>query len=310
MRPPTFVPESKPVDELLREMQAPRTHMAIVVDEYGGTAGLVTIEDILEEIVGEITDEYDVERPPVERLRRRHRCGSPPGCRSRTSASCSTSSCPTDDVETVGGLLAQALGRVPIPGASADGRRAARWSPRAPPAGATGSTPCWCAGSSRGRSRRRAGERRPAAGDEPPTTEPSRRPSPPTPSGRRAGRLTASRSSALDAEDAKLVTLARSARARIGAAEGAAVRDTDGRTYAAATVALPSLTLTALQVAVAAAVSSGATALEAAASSPPASDDPGRRRRRPDADRPCPHRRRHRHAAIADPVPSDASRAS
>ena len=69
MREATFVPESKPVDDLLREMQAARTHIAIVVDEYGGTAGLVTIEDILEEIVGEITDEYDVaERPPVERL--------------------------------------------------------------------------------------------------------------------------------------------------------------------------------------------------------------------------------------------------
>jgi hypothetical protein len=66
-------------------------------------------------------------------------------------------------------------------------------------------------------------------------------------------------------EDAKIVTLARSARARTGAAEGAAVRDTDGRTYAAATVALPSLRLTALQAAVAAAVSSGAPALEAAA---------------------------------------------
>ena len=69
----------------------------------------------------------------------------------------------------------------------------------------------------------------------------------------------------LDAEDAKIVTLARSARARTGAAEGAAVRDTDGRTYAAAAVALPSLTLTALQAAVAAAVSSGAPGLEAAA---------------------------------------------
>jgi hypothetical protein len=70
---------------------------------------------------------------------------------------------------------------------------------------------------------------------------------------------------ALDPEDAKIVTLARSARARTGAAEGAAVRDLDGRTYVAATVALPSLSLTALQAAVAAAVSSGAPGLEAAA---------------------------------------------
>jgi len=69
----------------------------------------------------------------------------------------------------------------------------------------------------------------------------------------------------LAAEDAKIVTLARAARARIGAAEGAAVRDTDGRSYAAATVALPSLRLTALQAAVAAAVSAGAADLEAAA---------------------------------------------
>ncbi len=69
----------------------------------------------------------------------------------------------------------------------------------------------------------------------------------------------------LDAEDAKIVTLARSARARIAAAEGAAVRDTDGRTYAACTVDLPSLRLTALQAAVAAAVASGAEGLEAAA---------------------------------------------
>ncbi len=69
----------------------------------------------------------------------------------------------------------------------------------------------------------------------------------------------------LDPDDAKIVTLARSSRARTGAAEGAAVRDTDGRTYAAASVALPSLSLTALQAAVAAAVSSGAEGLEAAA---------------------------------------------
>ena len=73
MRPCMFVPDSKPADELLREMQARRMHVAIVVDEYGGTAGLVTIEDMLEEIVGEITDEYDDEpderRAPVRRCR-------------------------------------------------------------------------------------------------------------------------------------------------------------------------------------------------------------------------------------------------
>jgi len=68
MRPATFVPESKPVDALLKEMQAAQNHLAIVVDEYGGTAGLVTIEDIIEEIVGEITDEYDVEPSLVEHL--------------------------------------------------------------------------------------------------------------------------------------------------------------------------------------------------------------------------------------------------
>ena len=68
LRPAVFVPESKRVAELLREMQSKKFHMAIVIDEYGGTAGLVTLEDLLEEIVGEITDEYDVEEPRVEHL--------------------------------------------------------------------------------------------------------------------------------------------------------------------------------------------------------------------------------------------------
>lgn len=69
MRPAVFVPDSKRIDELLKEMQRTRNHMAIVVDEYGGTAGVVTIEDILEEIVGEITDEYDPDAvPDVQRL--------------------------------------------------------------------------------------------------------------------------------------------------------------------------------------------------------------------------------------------------
>ena len=68
MRPAFMVPDSKQADELLKSMQAARTHLAIVVDEYGGTAGLVTIEDVLEEIVGEIDDEYDTAAPEVTRL--------------------------------------------------------------------------------------------------------------------------------------------------------------------------------------------------------------------------------------------------
>jgi magnesium and cobalt exporter, CNNM family len=118
MRSALFVPESKPVDELLREMQTRRTHIAIVIDEYGGTAGLVTIEDILEEIVGEITDEYDVELPPIEWLDE---------ATARVTARMSVEDLgelfgvvlPNGDVETVGGLLARELGRVPIPGAAA-----------------------------------------------------------------------------------------------------------------------------------------------------------------------------------------------
>ncbi len=65
MRPPHFVPETKKVTELLRELQTDKVHLAIVVDEFGGTAGLVTIEDLIEEIVGEIVDEYDVEEPMI-----------------------------------------------------------------------------------------------------------------------------------------------------------------------------------------------------------------------------------------------------
>jgi CBS domain containing-hemolysin-like protein len=121
MRGAVFVPESKPVDDLLSEMQAARVHLAIVVDEYGGTAGLVTIEDILEEIVGEITDEYDVEVPPVQRL------DGEDGEAVRVSARLPIDELgelfdvmlPAEEVDTVAGLLAQALGRVPIPGATA-----------------------------------------------------------------------------------------------------------------------------------------------------------------------------------------------
>ena len=118
MRPATFVPDSKPVDDLLAEMQARQTHVAIVIDEYGGTAGLVTIEDILEEIVGEIADEYDRERPPVEWLGDDN---------ARVTARLSVDELAelfdvridAEDVDTAGGLLAQRLGRVPIAGSTA-----------------------------------------------------------------------------------------------------------------------------------------------------------------------------------------------
>ncbi len=115
MRPMHFVPESKPVDDLLREMQRDQNHFAIVVDEYGGTAGLVTIEDILEEIVGEIDDEYDKETPSAEPL---------PGGDWLVPAAMDIDDLADlldveideEEVDTVGGLLTKAIGRVPITG--------------------------------------------------------------------------------------------------------------------------------------------------------------------------------------------------
>ncbi|MEU8870645.1 hemolysin family protein [Streptomyces javensis] len=119
MRPAAFVPDTKNAGDLLREMQQERNHVAVVIDEYGGTAGIVTIEDILEEIVGEITDEYDRELPPVEDLGDgTHRVTA------RLALGDLGELYGTDledeDVETVGGLLAKALGRVPIAGAKAE----------------------------------------------------------------------------------------------------------------------------------------------------------------------------------------------
>jgi CBS domain containing-hemolysin-like protein len=118
MRDVVYVPESKPVDDLLRDMQASLGHIALVVDEYGGTAGLVTMEDVLEEIVGEIVDEYDRELPPVEELQD----GSV-----RVTARLPVEDLdelfevelPRGDFETALGLLASLLGKVPIPGATA-----------------------------------------------------------------------------------------------------------------------------------------------------------------------------------------------
>jgi magnesium and cobalt exporter, CNNM family len=119
MRPCMYIPDSKPVDELLREMQAARMHVAIVVDEYGGTAGLVTIEDILEEIVGEITDEYDEAPDSAESLSDgAYRVSS----RMPIDELGELFGVPLDDddVDSVGGLMAKLLGKVPIPGAKVE----------------------------------------------------------------------------------------------------------------------------------------------------------------------------------------------
>ncbi len=120
MRPVMFIPDSKPADELMREMQATRTHVAIVIDEYGGTAGLITIEDILEEIVGEIADEYDGQEI-AESEELADSCW-------RVSARMQLDDFAellgldvteeSEGVETVAGLLANRLGVVPISGSS------------------------------------------------------------------------------------------------------------------------------------------------------------------------------------------------
>ena len=118
MRPAVFVPDSKPLDALLREMQRDRNHMALLVDEYGAIAGLVTIEDVLEEIVGEIADEYDTDEvAPVEDLGDENFRVS---ARLPLEDLAELYDIDVDedlDVDTVGGLLAHELGRVPLPGA-------------------------------------------------------------------------------------------------------------------------------------------------------------------------------------------------
>ncbi|WP_326599114.1 hemolysin family protein [Streptomyces sp. NBC_01803] len=178
MRPATFVPDTKNAGDLLREMQRDHTHAAVVIDEYGGTAGLVTIEDILEEIVGEITDEYDTELPPVEALG---------DGAYRVTARLDLGALgelyglwlDDEDVETVGGLLAKALGRVPIAGARAvvDMSSEQSRTPAAPPLAALRLTAESAAG------RRNRIDRvlvepipaEPATNGEPPGSSPSRR---------------------------------------------------------------------------------------------------------------------------------------
>lgn len=121
MRPAHFVPDSKNADDLLREMQTQRVHLVIAVDEYGGTAGLVTIEDILEEIVGEIVDEYDTELPEVERLDDgRYRVLARMHVEDVAELIGTEIDGEEEGVDTVLGLMAKRLGRVPIVGASID----------------------------------------------------------------------------------------------------------------------------------------------------------------------------------------------
>ena len=119
LRPATFIPETKTAAELLKEMQRDQIHLAIVVDEYGGTAGLITIEDLIEEIVGEIADEYDDELDEMEWLEE--------GKKARVSArlhiedladhlEIELDESEREDVDTIGGFMAKVLGRVPIPG--------------------------------------------------------------------------------------------------------------------------------------------------------------------------------------------------
>lgn len=118
MRDALFVPDSKPVDELLRQMQRDAGHVAVVVDEYGGTAGLVTLEDLVEEVIGEIADEYDRDEEEYQeieeevfRVRARMHIGA--------LGDLFGMALEDEEVETVGGLLAKTLGRVPIAGARA-----------------------------------------------------------------------------------------------------------------------------------------------------------------------------------------------
>ena len=127
LRTPVFVPESMSIDDLLHEFQRRKVHIAIVLDEYGGTAGLVTIEDLLEEIVGEIQDEYDVEEPLVEQL------GED---RARVDGRASVDDLldlwdikipleDDDEYDTVGGLVYHRIGGVPVAGRRGPPRRAA-----------------------------------------------------------------------------------------------------------------------------------------------------------------------------------------
>ena len=119
MRPAKFIPESKEVSDLLREMQEEKFHMAIVVDEYGGTAGLITLEDLLEELVGDIVDEFDVEEPTVERCEDGSVVVSA-GYSVDDADELLDAELPHGTWDTVGGLMLDLVGRVPQAGDSVE----------------------------------------------------------------------------------------------------------------------------------------------------------------------------------------------
>lgn len=115
MRKPYFVPESKKTDELFKEMQKNKTHIAVVVDEYGGTAGIVTMEDLLEEIVGNIFDEYDEEEKELEKLDDNTYLASGTLDLDRLCETLDTE-LPLDEYDTLSGFITGQLGRIPSPG--------------------------------------------------------------------------------------------------------------------------------------------------------------------------------------------------
>lgn len=119
MRPVLMSPDSKQIDDLLREMQHRRTHITVLIDEYGGTAGLVTIEDILEEIVGEISDEYDTSAPEILELNENsYRVSARLHIEDLAELLKIELDADEEGIDTIAGLLAARLGRVAIPGST------------------------------------------------------------------------------------------------------------------------------------------------------------------------------------------------
>jgi CBS domain containing-hemolysin-like protein len=116
MRDVRFVPESKHIAQLMQEMQAEKFHIAIVVDEYGGTAGLVTLEDLIEEVLGEIVDEFDIEQPMIEQLDAGLRVNGRVALADLVDVL--SISLPEGESSTVGGLIFSTLGHVPTVGES------------------------------------------------------------------------------------------------------------------------------------------------------------------------------------------------